>query len=57
MLLSTIIRRCPQLKEIHFICSDSWYSYGVWGQYFFLKSEKKIYLPNRSRVFAVQDRG
>jgi len=57
MLLSAILRDCPQVETINLICSDSWYSSGVWGQYFFINADQKIYLPNRSRVFAVQEHG
>jgi len=57
MLLSSILRDCPKIENLTIICSDSWYSAGCWGQYFFVSSDQKIYLPTRSRVFAVQEHG
>jgi len=41
MVLSKIIRYCGHLDNLHIVCSDSWYSYGIWGQYWFLKSDQK----------------
>eukprot|EP00494_Astrolonche_serrata_P001797 UN01803 len=57
MSLSKIIRYCPNVQNIHLICSDSWYSQAILGQYWFLKSEKKIHLPLHSRIYAVQPNG